>query len=73
MSARLAARLGRAVPPAACLEGGAAGGGGLPVARLPVGLVAGAGGGGLRPVVGLAIGGLGAPVMPPTISKRMLD
>jgi hypothetical protein len=67
MSARLAARLGCA-PPAACLEGGAGGGGGLfAEARLPVGLVAGADGGTLRPVAILATGGLGAFVMPPKI------
>ena len=66
MSARLAARLGRACPsPAVCF--GAGGGGGLAAAvRLAVGLVDGAGGGTLRLVV-LETGGLGTPVTPPEI------
>jgi len=50
MSARLAARLGRAVP-ADLAAGGAGGGGGFADADLPVGFVEGAGGGTFRPVV----------------------
>ena len=52
MSARLAARLGRAcgVAPEACFAGGAGGGAGF-LAVVLVGLVDGAGGGSFLPVV----------------------
>ena len=67
MSARLAARFGCDRLVACLAAGGAGGGGGFPaVARLPVGLVEGAGGGTLRPV---PVGGVGAPVTPPTVNK----
>ena len=69
MSARLAARLGRACPPPVACFGAGGGGGMVADARLRVGLVDGAGGGTLRPVAGLATGGLGAPVTPPKISS----
>jgi len=66
MSARFAARLGRA--PAALFDGGAAGGGGLLAVR-PVGRADGAGGGTLRPVAWFVTGRVGALEIPPVISK----